>query len=183
MDVKTYLQALSALYASLNQTLELHHGLSNSALDEAEKQLGFKLVPQLRELWGYANGGNEWSTVFAQKDYFCRYDFLSLASSLKFRDRMKKQAQYYADYQEPEVRDPKIQSGWYQEGWLPFAQFGGGTLLLIADHSPSALGQIGQVIAYTHDPDMMDFISPNLNQFFEQSLAQITLYPDELIED
>ncbi|WP_229781457.1 hypothetical protein [Shewanella putrefaciens] len=54
---------------------------------------------------------------------------------------------------------------------------------MIADHSPSALGKIGQVIAYTHDPDMMDFISPNLNQFFEQSLAQITLYPDELIED
>lgn len=183
MDVKTYLQALSALYANVNQTFALNHGLSNSALDEAEKQLGFTLAPPLRELWGYANGGNEWSTVFARKDYFCRYDFLSLASSLKYRDRMQKQAQHYVGYHEPEVRDPKIQSGWYQEGWLPFAQFGGGTLLLIADHSPSALGQIGQVIAYTHDPDMMDFICPNLSQFFEQSLAQISLYPDELIED
>ncbi|WP_198781431.1 SMI1/KNR4 family protein [Shewanella putrefaciens] len=183
MDVKTYLQALSALYANVNQTLALNHGLSNSALDEAEKQLGFKLVSPLRELWGYANGGNEWITVFARKDYFCRYDFLSLASSLKYRDRMKKQAQHYVDYHEPEVRDPKIQSGWYQEGWLPFAQFGGGTLLLIADHSPSALGRMGQVIAYTHDPDMMDFISTDLSQLFEQSLAQIALYPDELIED
>ncbi|MGI2182751.1 SMI1/KNR4 family protein [Shewanella oncorhynchi] len=183
MDVKTYLQALSAIYANMNQTLELDRGLSNLVLDEAEKQLGFTLISPLRELWGYANGGSEWSTVFARKDYFCRYDFLSLASSLKFRDRMKKQAQYYVDYHEPEVRDPKIQSGWYQEGWLPFAQFGGGTLLLIADHSPSALGQMGQVITYTHDPDMMDFISPDLSQFFEQSLAQIALYPDELIED
>ncbi|ABX51424.1 SMI1/KNR4 family protein [Shewanella sp. SP1S1-7] len=183
MDVKTYLQALNALYANVNQTFALNHGLSNSALDEAEKQLGFTLAPPLRELWGYANGGNEWSTVFARKDYFCRYDFLSLASSLKYRDRMQKQAQHYVGYHEPEVRDPKIQSGWYQEGWLPFAQFGGGTLLLIADHSPSALGQMGQVIAYTHDPDMMDFICPNLSQFFEQSLAQISLYPDELIED
>ncbi|EHC07258.1 Cell wall assembly/cell proliferation coordinating protein, KNR4-like [Shewanella baltica OS625] len=183
MDVKTYLQALNALYANVNQTFALNHGLSNSALDEAEKQLGFTLAPPLRELWGYANGGNEWSTVFARKDYFCRYDFLSLASSLKYRDRMQKQAQHYVGYHEPEVRDPKIQSGWYQEGWLPFAQFGGGTLLLIADHSPSALGQMGQVLAYTHDPDMMDFICPNLSQFFEQSLAQISLYPDELIED
>ena len=183
MDVKTYLQALSALYANVNQTFALNHGLFNSALDEAEKQLGFTLAPPLRELWRYANGGNEWSTVFARKDYFCRYDFLSLASSLKYRDRMQKQAQHYVGYHEPEVRDPKIQSGWYQEGWLPFAQFGGGTLLLIADHSPSALGQMGQVIAYTHDPDMMDFICPNLSQFFEQSLAQISLYPDELIED
>jgi len=183
MDVKTYLQALSALYANVNQTFALNNGLSNSALDEAEKQLGFTLAPPLRELWGFANGGNEWITVFARKDYFCRYDFLSLASSLKYRDRMKKQAQHYVGYHEPEVRDPKIQSGWYQEGWLPFAQFGGGTLLLIADHSPSALGQMGQVIAYTHDPDMMDFICPNLSQFFEQSLAQIRLYPDELLED
>lgn len=90
MDVKTYLQALNALYANVNQTFALNHGLSNSALDEAEKQLGFTLAPPLRELWGYANGGNEWSTVFARKDYFCRYDFLSLASSLKYRDRMQK---------------------------------------------------------------------------------------------
>lgn len=76
----------------MNQTLELDCGLSNPALDEAEKQLGFKLVSPLRELWRYANGGSEWNTVFARKDYFCRYDFLSLASSFKFRDRMKKQA-------------------------------------------------------------------------------------------
>ena len=48
----------------------------------------------------------------------------------------------------------------------------GGTLLLIADHSASALGQMGQVIAYTHDPDMMDFISPDLSQFFARSITQ-----------
>ncbi|WP_297895664.1 hypothetical protein [Shewanella sp.] len=65
----------------------------------------------------------------------------------------------------------------------PSLNLGGGTLLLIADHSPSALGRMGQVIAYTHDPDMMDFISTDLSQLFEQSLAQIALYPDELIED
>ena len=109
------------------------------------------------------------------------YDLLSVAETLEQRRSMQEQSPGYADYEDPEPRDPRIRPGWFQEGWLPFAGWEGGTLLLIQDYSPAEGGQVGQIIAFTHDPDEMTYIAASLPELLVGSLAMLASDPEEFL--
>ena len=173
MNFKAYCEALSRLYAGEGLALTLRPGVAEFALDLAEAQLGFALAPDLRGAWLHADGGDEGQPVFVRPGYLGGYEFLSLQQALRARDGMKRRSPRYEAYEEPKPRDPRIKPGWFQEGWLPFASFGGGTRLLIQDHSPSGLGRRGQVIAFTHDPDAIDYVAPDLAELLSASLESI----------
>lgn len=172
MNFKAYCEALRRLYADEGFALQLRPGAAKPALDRAEAQLGFALAEDLRGAWLHADGG-EPQPVFVRPGYLGGYEFLSLEQALRARDRMKQRSPRYEGYEQPKPRDARIKPGWFHEGWLPFASFGGGTLLLIQDHSPASLGRPGQIIALTHDPDSIDYVAPDFAELLSASLQSI----------
>jgi len=183
MIFSAYIEELRKIYARHDLSLRLAAGNAEKTLVEAEAKLDFSLEPGLREAWRMANGSRrEMPPVFAKPDFFTGYDFLSLDAAIKARAGMKRRAPQYAGYVEPEPRNKRIRPGWFHSGWVPFADFGGGTLLLIQDYSPSETGRAGQIIAYTHDPDEIDYVAPDFQTFLQLSLKSIKEDPEEFLE-
>ena len=60
----------------------------------------------------------------------------------------------------------------------PLLPFPPPDLLLIADHSPTASGQCGQIIAFSHDPDTISYVCTDFATLLEQSLATIRQNPE-----
>ena len=60
--------------------------------------------------------------------------------------------------------------------------FGGGILLLIQDYYPTEEGNIGQIIAFTHDPDEISYVAPDFQTFLHHSLSSIKEDPEEFLE-
>ena len=96
---------------------------------------------------------------------------------------MAHRAPQYDGYEQEQPRDPRICSGWYQAGWLPFAAFSVPDMLLIADHSPSASRQCGQIIAFSHDPDTISYVCADFAMLLEQSLATIREHPEDCLPE
>ena len=179
-----YLNALHILYRDYSlEPLRTYPPASAANLAAAEAALGFALDPALKATWQSANGSDEWQTVFARPGYITGYSFLSLADSLREREYMAHRAPQYDGYEQEQPRDPRICSGWYQAGWLPFAAFSAPDLLLIADHSPSASGQCGQIIAFSHDPDTISYVCTDFATLLEQSLATIREHPEDCLPE
>lgn len=139
------------------------------------------LQPGLRAAWKAADGSGT-ASLFIRSGYLTTYAFLPLADALEERESRRRIAPNYEGYENPEPRDPRIRPGWFQEGWVLFASFAEGTALLMADHSPAEGGQVGQVIAYTHDPDEISYVAPDWPTFLQLSLQEITADPEEFLE-
>ena len=119
-----HLNALHILYRDYGlEPLRTYPPASAADLAAAEAALGFALDPALKATWQSANGSDEWQTVFARPGYITGYSFLSLADSLREREYMAHRTPQYDGYEQEQPRDPRICSGWYQAGWLPFAAF------------------------------------------------------------
>ncbi len=182
MKFPDYIAKLSALYSEQGGRLHLKRGAGAATLDAAERRLGFPLAAELRGVWQFANGGRDWETVFSRPGFLTGYSLFSVAQALQERAGMAARCPRYASYDEPRPRDPRIRPGWFHDGWLPFAGFGGASLLLIQDYTPAAPGQPGQIIAFSHDPDRIDHVAPSLAALLRPSLQNIRRYPDDLLE-
>jgi cell wall assembly regulator SMI1 len=181
MDFKQYIEELSKLYAVAGAALRLSPGSSNAALDLTESELGFALDESIRGAWLEADGGHEWCPIFARPDYLTGYDFLSIEQALRARTNMRSRSPNYEGYEAPEPRDTRIKPGWFQDGWLPFGSFSGSTLLLIQDYSPSDIGQRGQIIAFNHDPDTIEYVTSSFASLLAASIKSIADDPTEFI--
>lgn len=179
MNFEDYRQALAGFYKECGVDLRLENPAPSTTLDAAEGALGFVLDTDLRSAWLSANGSPEWEAVFSNPGYESTYKFLSVAEALQQRTNMEARSPRYADYVQEAPRSEKIQSGWFQKGWLPFASFGGATLLLIQDYSPSSAGQPGQIISFTHDPDSINYVAPNFSVFLEGSIESLLQFDAE----
>ena len=180
MDFESYLSQLGEIYEEQGQSLLVSKGATSKEVISLEQVLGFPLDDHLKSAWQYANGSRSNQTIFARKDFFTGYEFLSIKDALAQREGMKRRSPQYAEYSQPEPRDARIEEGWFQPGWLPFASFGGATLLLIVDYSPRK-GKPGQIIAFTHDPDTIDFVCNDFTHLLKESIKQISSEPEEYI--
>ena len=158
MEFPAFVSALKAFYQDNDQPLRLKPKTTEADIAAAEQELGFEIDPALKAAWLAANGGPSYKPVFARQGYLTGYDFLPLQDALKQWRGLRTRAPRYAGYGQPTPRDPRIQDGWFQEGWLPFAGFSAPTLMLMLDHTPTAQGRPGQIIAFTHDPDSIDYV-------------------------
>ncbi|MFB6717821.1 MULTISPECIES: SMI1/KNR4 family protein [unclassified Streptomyces] len=183
MEFNAYREALAETYLASEGQLELSSSASIAELRDIENDLGFSLDPGLRAAWLEADGGPNWIPVFARPGYLSGYHFLSIEAATARRRSMKRNASRYADYLDPRPRDPRIGAGWFNEGWLPFAELDGGTGILIQDYCPTHAGTLGQIIAYTHDPDEMSYVAPSFEDLLEESIAEISAYPEEYIPE
>jgi len=175
-----YIQELREIYKTYDVSWDIARRCAESSLREAETVLGFTLERGLRDAWQIADGSG--FRLFARPGFLTGYDFLSLTSALNERDNMRLVAPQYEGYVEEILRDQRIRHGWFHEGWLPFAGFGGGILRLIQDYCPSGVGNIGQIIAFTHDPDEISYVTPDFQTFLDQSLSWIKEGPEEFLE-
>ena len=162
MEFPAFVSALKAFYQDNDQPLRLKPKTTEADIAAAEQELGFEIDPALKAAWLAANGGPSYKPVFARQGYLTGYDFLPLQDALKQWRGLRTRAPRYAGYGQPTPRDPRIQDGWFQEGWLPFAGFSAPTLMLMLDHTPTAQGRPGQIIAFTHDPDSIDYVCVDL---------------------
>ena len=181
MKFGAYRAKLDQLYAELEVTPPVQPPAAAKAIAALEKKYGFGLPAELRAAWSSTNGTRAGRAFFARRGYLTGYEFLSTTGAQKAREALAKRARNYAGYVEPEPRDPRIAPGWFQPGWLPFASFGGSTLLLILDLAPARKGRSGQVIAFTHDPDQIEYVASSFERCLAESLAAIKADPEELL--
>ena len=116
---------------------------------------------------------------FARPGYLTGYDFVSFEDAIEIRQGMQRISINYSGYVEPKNRDKRIKDGWFHPGWLPFGNFGGQSLLLISDMSPSESGQAGQVIGCVHGPDQIGYIADSFASFLQQSISALAADPEE----
>jgi cell wall assembly regulator SMI1 len=181
MPFPNYIHALSGLYQEYEDEAEaliLNPGASHDDIALLEQALDASLEVSLKDAWLCADGCD--NTLFARAGYLTGYTFLSVQEALAQREGMRQREKQYAEYAEPKPRDERIKDGWFQSGWLPFASFGGATLLLMADYSPAS-GQPGQIIAFSHDPDQIEYVSDGFERFLESSWQQISEDPEEFL--
>ena len=131
MEFPAFVSALKAFYQDNDQPLRLKPKTTEADIAAAEQELGFEIDPALKAAWLAANGGPSYKPVFARQGYLTGYDFLPLQDALKQWRGLRTRAPRYAGYGQPTPRDPRIQDGWFQEGWLPFAGFSAPTLMLM----------------------------------------------------
>lgn len=180
MSFADYLARIDALVVKHGGSLELRAPATSKALAKLAALPGVVVPDELAAAWRTSDGcGNN---LFARPRYYTGYEFLSVNEAIKTRAGFATRAPRYVGYEEKRPRDPRIAPGWYQPGWLPFAAFGGATLVLFVDASPSPGGRSGQIIAFTHDPDEMTYVAASFSELLAASLPWITAKPEELLD-
>ena len=94
---------------------------------------------------------------------------------------------FYADYinreyEEVEI-DNRITSDASQlHNWLHFSDCmnNGGTSQLFIDFSPSAIGKVGQVVRFLHDPDEMVVIADSFDDYLKMLMKNSYCFVDEM---
>ena len=54
--------------------------------------------------------------------------------------------------------------------------------MLMLDHTPTTQGRPGQIIAFTHDPDSIDYVCEDFPTLLAQTLEQIEEDPEDFLE-
>jgi len=178
MSFADYVARISALTERCDGELELRAPAKEKEIRKLEA-LPVVVPKELAAAWRITDGTR--GTLFAVPRYLTGYEFLSVSEAIAARAGFERRAPRYAGYEEKRPRDPRIASGWYQPGWLPFAAFGGSTLVLLVDASPTARGRVGQIIAFTHDPDAITYVAPSFAEFLVASLEGVEEQPEELL--
>lgn len=183
MNAVEYLASIRSVYQAVGLSLALRPAANEDDTRRVQAQFGHDpLLALLSNLWRISNGSEPYYPVFVRPGFLTGYDLLLIEGALAEYEGMRRRAPQYAGYEEDTLRDPRIAEGWWNEGWLPFAGFGGSSLLLILDLSPGPMGRAGQVIAYTHDPDQMAWVAESLPELFRASVDAFREDADEILE-
>lgn len=176
-----YLLRVRELYLARDVEFHLHPPAAETDLAGIDETFGVNLPEWLTALWREANGGHEYSPVFTRPNFLTGLDFLSVGESLDLRTRLNGLSSAYSDYDEPRVRDSHIIPKWFPLSWVPFAAFAGSTTVLFADCSPGPGGNVGQVIAFVHDPDQISLVAQDGESYLDASLAWLTDQAEEFV--
>lgn len=183
----TYISSIQAVYRRYGAELALNAGASPASISSIASALSdnnthFDLDPTLAAMWSLTDGSRPYHPIFARPGFLTGYDLLSVSQAINARETQRSAAPQYDGYEEEQPRDTRIRPGWFQHGWLPFGSFGGGSMLLILDLSPSEEGTRGQVITYTHDPDQIDYVASGFSEFLSMSRQAFEEEAEELLE-
>ncbi|HEY1959388.1 MAG TPA: SMI1/KNR4 family protein [Polyangiaceae bacterium] len=177
MTFAFHLKAMARLYADVGRRFELAKPASDAKLRALEAKLGRGVPAALRAAWRKCDGTA--CPLFARPGFLTAYALLSVRDAGLARAAMRKRAPQYES--DATARDRRVRPSWFEPGWLPFAGFGGGSLLLLVDLSPSARGKNGQIIAFTHDPDEIAWVAPSFEALLGLSKRAFEKDRDELL--
>ena len=174
---------MRTLHAQFDADLALNPPLSSQDLDAALAAFGVEVPLWLSDLWLEADGGPAYAAVFTRPGFFTGLDFLSLEQSLALRASLNALSPQFEGWEEPDPRDNRIASDWFPLGWLPFAAFGGSSIVFFAVCAPGPHGHVGQVSAYVHDPDQITFVAADGETYLGASLEWFRAEVEEFVAE
>ncbi|WP_249899865.1 SMI1/KNR4 family protein [Paenibacillus sp. PK3_47] len=134
--------------------------LLNPAAGEAEitgveELIGFRFPDEFKNLYLRHNG--EGDQVFGVMSGLSWMNLQSAAAAWRgFQD---------SAYDIVSGRADAVKEGEYRKGWVPFAEDGGGSFLVM-DLEPAAKGSYGQIITLDRNSDISYVLADSLEQFF-----------------
>ena len=180
MSFAGYLARVSALAAEHGASLELDVPATAEQLAKLDALDGVEVPAELRAAWSTCDGCTQ--PLLARPRFLTGYALLGVCQAIEARAGFAARAPRYAGYEEPRARDSRIAAGWYQPGWLPFAAFGGASLVLLTDASPNLGGRSGQIIAFTHDPDAITYVAASFSEFLAASWRWLSEHPEDILD-
>ncbi|NIF82501.1 SMI1/KNR4 family protein [Comamonas sp. Tr-654] len=176
-----YLAHLRAVYAAFQLPFDPMPPASEQELTALAAELG-PLDPDLAALWRLTAGSSSDRTqpLFQRPGFVDALDLLTPAQATAQAAGMEKRAQRMWDLAGPASQDPRLSGRWWQAGWQPFASFYGDIVLLVDQH-PGPEGQRGQIIAYVHDPDQIQWIAPNFGAYLQAAADSIDADREEFL--
>jgi cell wall assembly regulator SMI1 len=176
-----YLAHLKTVYAAFQLTLDPMPPAGEQELATLAVKLG-PLDPDLAALWRLTAGSTSDSTqpLFQRPGFVDGLDLLTPARAEAQALGMEKRAQRMWDLAGPASQDPRLSGRWWETGWQPFASFYGDIVLLV-DRHPGPEGQYGQIIAYVHDPDQIEWIAPSFGAYLQAAADSIDADREEFL--
>jgi cell wall assembly regulator SMI1 len=157
---------------SFRNSIGKQKGATAVEIAAVEQETGIKFDDVLKSLWMYSNGSdrNPWIGVHSDENTAC--EFIPISKALSNSTRWNSLADKWGGPGMPDndQRDERIKPNW-QKKWFPFAEFNGGSTMVMFDASPSPKGKYGQIIVYQHDPDGIYYVAESTAAFLELSLA------------
>ena len=179
-----YLAHLRTVYESHGAPFALQAPATAQDLDAVAQALGQPMDADLKALWQLAAGAEvdeEDQALFSRPGFVDLLSLLSPHEALAVRETVRERAPRMLAALGP-LTDPRLSTQWWEPGWLPFADFCGVTILMV-DGSPGPQGQLGQVIAFEHDPDDTYWVAPSLQAFLAGSAQAIDAEPEQFLDD
>ncbi|WP_158996615.1 SMI1/KNR4 family protein [Pigmentibacter ruber] len=141
----------------------LNKGASEEDLNSLEVFIGQKLPESFREFYKIYNGENE--KYFG---FMFGYGLLSIQEIIGELEFNKSFINHRSEYEQNifSYEFAVIKEKYFFEGWLPFAQDGGGNFLAI-DFQPAEKGKLGQIINFGRDEDVMYVIQTNFESILK----------------
>jgi cell wall assembly regulator SMI1 len=178
-ELQHEIERLKQIFASHGMPFEPNKGVSEDRLAWLERELGYTLDRDIRDLYRFAEGaerGNYWVAVGEEDpqmfrllriDESAQYWF-SLPLDDKHDQKLYKQLEYNFRDCEDE-RDARVQPRrWMHRRWWPLANTGNSHSLMF-DSDPAPGGKYGQIIAFYHDPDEIVLIADSFMDLLRES--------------
>ena len=155
---------------------KVFHGAEKRNMDELRRQYP-ELPKSLLELLGLVDGtywreyaGKKFGIYLLGSDIegypYYLLSSIQMSEQKEKLDRMKKYIN--REFEDIEI-DERITDQADKLCWLRFSNCmnNGGTSQLFIDFSPSSCGKTGQIVRYLHDPDEIEVISDNFDDYLE----------------
>ncbi len=121
---------------------------------DLEVTLRRSLPPDLAAWLRRHNGQNPETSVFG--------DYTPLGTR-EIAAEWRKCLEFPAEWDPP--GSPEVGSGWFRQGWIPFASAARGDLLVV-DTEPGPVGRVGQILDWQHDHHLRPVVAPDLGTWF-----------------
>ena len=131
-------------------------GVGEQVLQELEEVTGFALPPNFKALYLEANG---------EKQYIgsiLGFELMSIEKIIR-EYRILQDASYSVMSDEVD----KVKEGGFQKGWIPFADDGSGSFIVV-DLDPASKGNVGQIITIDRDCDISYVLATSLEELIEK---------------
>jgi cell wall assembly regulator SMI1 len=183
-------ERLAAVFTQLGTHLNRQPPASEAAIASVAEITGVEVASELKDFWRISNGSGHTMWFAEGEDEFTPYYFLSIEDALENWQRFAPYDagiyEHWYDDEEWGKRDSRIQRHYLRhKDWVSFAEFNGGSHLLMFDADPTANGKHGQIINYLHDPDGIFWTSTSFIDFLVTSNDMLEKWledPDQLRE-
>jgi DNA invertase Pin-like site-specific DNA recombinase/cell wall assembly regulator SMI1 len=177
-----YLAALSNSYDVVGVALDIDQAPASSSNIARMELLSEKMPALLIEAYRVHDGSGR-ASIFAKHGFYSSWALMPINRVFDRMLTFPTRALAYAEYDDrAEDRDQRIHSGWFLDGWVPFAENPDGSMLFL-DFDPDNDGTQGQVIGYRHDPDEMFFAADSFEHLLKDSKAAFAEDGDEILYD
>ena len=161
----------------------LRPGCTESEFARVEEETGYVLSEEAKELYRL-HDGQEWEPrepmILIGAEIFPDAHWNSLNELIECQQSIYSNVAGFEELLEFDGDSPELASGFYHPGWLPFTASGGDHDCI--DMAPTAEGQLGQIVGYSHD-SFAGLVSGNLADFIDQKRLRLVMedwqYEDE----